>query len=143
MGNMRTSKTKLFLLEMVIILLFFAFAGAVCMNLFVKAKLLSQQSTDLTQATLQAQAAAETIKSIGKDADELFAMIGAVPSQDGLCVYYDQEWNEVSVEQDATYEMKIVFLEENRELTSNITVEKEDDIIYSLTTTQFDGGFNK
>ena len=77
------------------------------------------------------------------DADELFAMIGAVPSQDGLCVYYDQEWNEVSVEQDATYEMKIVFLEENRELTSNITVEKEDDIIYSLTTTQFDGGFNK
>ena len=51
-------------------------------------------------------------------------MIGAVPSQDGLCVYYDQEWNEVSVEQDATYEMKIVFLEENRELTSNITVER-------------------
>ena len=39
--------------------------------------------------------------------------------------------------------VKIVFLEENRELTSNITVEKEDDIIYSLTTTQFDGGFNK
>ncbi len=132
------SKTKLFLLEMVIILLFFAFAGAVCMNLFAKAKMISEQSTDLTQAMLQAQAAAEAVKTTGGDERELEKLIGGAPDEAGLIVYYDREWNPVKEKANSVYAMKIELGREAGTLDSSISVDKAGAMIYDLNVSQYD-----
>ena len=64
MGGKRASKSELFLMELIFSILFFSIASAVCVTLFVHARLTSIESTQLTTATLQAQSAAETFKSV-------------------------------------------------------------------------------
>ena len=56
------SASSLFLIELIIAIGFFAVASAVCLQLFVRARLVSIQSADLSRATLAAQSAAEAVR---------------------------------------------------------------------------------
>lgn len=49
MGGKRASKSELFLMELIFSILFFSIASAVCVTLFVHARLTSVESTQLTQ----------------------------------------------------------------------------------------------
>ena len=55
----KTSRSGLFLLELMIVILFFAVTSAVCVNLFVQAHLTSTAGGELTAATREVQSAAE------------------------------------------------------------------------------------
>lgn len=59
------SKSRLFFIEILIIIVFFSICAGVCMNLFAKAKLISVESSDLTKGVMVAQAAAEAVKAGG------------------------------------------------------------------------------
>ena len=48
--NRKGSKSALFLMELILAILFFAAASAVCVQLFVKAHLMSQDTVDLNRA---------------------------------------------------------------------------------------------
>ena len=63
------SASSLFLIELIIAIGFFAVASAVCLQLFVRARLVSIQSADLSRATLAAQSAAEAFRGGGGSAD--------------------------------------------------------------------------
>lgn len=52
------SASSLFLIELILAIGFFAVASAVCLQLFVRARMVSVQSADLSRATLAAQSAA-------------------------------------------------------------------------------------
>ncbi len=52
---MKSSKSSLFLIELIIAILFFAMASAVCIQLFVKSHLLGQTTTDENHALLVCQ----------------------------------------------------------------------------------------
>lgn len=56
---MKHSKSGLFLMELIIVLLFFSLASTVCVRLFVKSGTLSEDTVDLTYAVSQAQNLAE------------------------------------------------------------------------------------
>ena len=47
MKNNSRSRSSLFLMELILVILFFAVAGSICVQIFVKAHLLSQSSSDL------------------------------------------------------------------------------------------------
>ena len=67
---MRTvPKSRLLLLELVIDFIIFALCAAVCVALLVRARSMSRESTELTQAVYLAQTAAETWRSHGDGAD--------------------------------------------------------------------------
>ena len=55
----KTSRSGLFLLELMIVILFFAVTSAVCVNLFVQAHLTRTAGAELTAATREVQSAAE------------------------------------------------------------------------------------
>ena len=52
---MKSSKSSLFLMELIIAILFFALASAVCIQLFVKAHLLGKTTTEENKALLMCQ----------------------------------------------------------------------------------------
>lgn len=56
------SRAHLFLLELVVIILFFSFAGAITVQVFSKAHALAQNTTALNEAVTAVQTAAETDK---------------------------------------------------------------------------------
>ena len=52
---MRNSRASLFLMELMISIMFFAISGAVCIQLFVKAHTINEESAAMSKATLIAQ----------------------------------------------------------------------------------------
>ncbi|MDR0596370.1 MAG: hypothetical protein LBG50_02400 [Clostridiales Family XIII bacterium] len=64
---MKISKTAIFLFELMVVILIFSIAAAVCTNVFGKAYGFSEESKDLTMAVLKAESIAEEFKAGGAD----------------------------------------------------------------------------
>jgi type II secretory pathway pseudopilin PulG len=92
------TKTGLFLLELVIALLLFAFCAAICVQIFMGAKFRTRDSEALSKSVFLASSAAELYKAYGGDLDELRGAYGknSASLYDGLLiVYYDENWEEM------------------------------------------------
>lgn len=86
-------KSSLFLLELILAILFFSIASAVCVQLFVKSHLLSRQAEILSIAVNECSDVAEIILSADTDAEMLTRLKNAYPeaqtSGSQLLIPYD------------------------------------------------------
>ena len=91
-----TSKAPLVLMEQMVMLLVFALASALCLQAFVKSDDLSQHSVARDRAVVEAQNAAETLRTQGGDMGG--ALTRAAEALNGdyaqgiLWVDYDEHW---------------------------------------------------
>ncbi len=80
---MNRSKAPLALMGQLLMVLFFALAAAICLQAFAKSETISQSSADRDAASLLAQNAAETLKSVHGDLDAASALLGG-KLEDGI-----------------------------------------------------------
>lgn len=113
-------------MELMIAIMFFAVASAVCVQLFVKAHLLSQQSSDLNMAVNQAQTAASFFKSTNGSPEAMAEQMGGTGEGETLVVTYDENWAPSSREQ-AVYVLRANIVHRGSLATGIITVEKQGD----------------
>lgn len=59
------SKSGLFLMEMIIVILFFSICSAVCVSIFAKARIMADDSRDLNNAVIRSSNIAEIYKAAG------------------------------------------------------------------------------
>lgn len=71
---LKHSKSGLFLMEFIIVLLFFSLASTICIRLFVKSSTLSNDTVDLTYAVTQAQNLAEGFLASNGDPAQMEAL---------------------------------------------------------------------
>lgn len=74
MRNRASSRTGLFLMELIIAVLFFALASAICIQLFVKSHLISESSVELNHGVLWAQNMAEAFYGCNGNGEEMAAL---------------------------------------------------------------------
>ena len=92
------NKAPLSLMEQIIMLLVFALAAALCLQMFVLSGQMSRRLEKQDRAVTLVQNTAETVKLCGGDAEE-YAKLLSAEEQDGIfAVGYDAEWNHVSAE---------------------------------------------
>lgn len=72
------SRTGLFLIELVIIIMFFAISATVCMKLFAFAYTMTEYSSDISHAATAAQNTAECFKAAEGDMVKTAELLGAV-----------------------------------------------------------------
>ncbi len=134
----KASKSGPFLLELMIGILFFSFASAICMQIFAKAHLISTKSSDLTAAMARVQSAAEAFKSLDGNEADLAAFLDARQSGGLLTICYDREWNPAPDGQDA-YHMTIRVTERESVYDSQIRMFKgrEEQPIYELEVKKY------
>ena len=89
---MRHSKTPLFLMELVIMLLIFSVSAVICLQVFASARNISQDSRRMDAAAAEAQKAAEYWKDSRGDLQKTAHSMGGKLQEDGFCVFYDEEW---------------------------------------------------
>lgn len=89
-----SSRSGLFLIELIAAIGLFALASAVCVQLFAQAHLISEESRNLSQAMLRAQSAAECFKAAAGDLEHAFALLGEgdLTDEGALVVRYDGDW---------------------------------------------------
>jgi len=107
MKSIRTNRSGLFLIEMVIVILFFSVTAAICVRLFAAAALTSRSGARLSNAVLLTESAAETVKSCEGDGARFAQLLGAESSGDGFIVYYDKEYKQTSSAENAVYSLSI------------------------------------
>lgn len=72
--NKAASRTGLFLMELIIGILFFSLAGALCIQMFVKSHLISESSTALNHGVLWSQSVAEAFQGCNGNTAEMAAL---------------------------------------------------------------------
>lgn len=143
---MKHSRSSLFLMEMIIAILFFSLASAVCIQLFAKSHTLSKQTVNQNHAVIQAQNLAESYLALEGNLEQLTALFDTAVTDSAagkLQLYFDGDWNYTSAS-DAFYTAELCChpINENGLITADIIVSelstsmKEQDIstseIYSL-----------
>ncbi len=92
MFKYHTSKSRYFLFEMMIAILFFSIASSLCLRFFTKAHLLSQSAADLNFAIFQVESVMEILNTAPTE-DTLLSK--AFPDADilsnGADIYYDKD----------------------------------------------------
>lgn len=136
------SKSSLFLMELIIAILFFSIASAVCIRLFASAHLESQQSAQLNRAVFCAQSAADALSAANGDSEQLTELIGATETSDGeFSARYDADCKPLATEADAAYALTIATSGgEGGVITADISVfgvEAPDEPLFTLQTKHY------
>ena len=92
------SKAPLTLMEQLVMMLVFALAAALCLQMFVLSGQMSRRLERQDHAVTLVQNAAETVKICGGDAEEYTEILGAEEKDGMFAVGYDAEWNPVSAD---------------------------------------------
>lgn len=147
---MSHSKSSLFLMELIISILFFSLASAVCVQLFAKAHVISGETVDLSHAVTEAQNLAELWYATEGDCNmvnELLPDTNMTRSSKSaiqtLYYTYDEQW-ELCSPTEAVYTMILENIDNLDNSVGNdvtglinayITVRKEDseEPVYTLS----------
>jgi len=78
------SGSGLFLIELMLAILIFALAAAICLRIFVTADYISTESIQLNRAVLAAQSSAEAFKATGGDLNETAKLLSGPSSSAGI-----------------------------------------------------------
>ena len=102
---MKHSRSSLFLMEMIIAILFFSLASAVCIQLFAKSHLLGRQTVNQNHAVTWAQSLADSYLTLDGNlgaVQELFP-ISSQTSENNLRLSFNSNWDPCSPEDDVTF----------------------------------------
>lgn len=126
----RPRSSGLFLMELILAILFFSIASAVCVQIFVKSHLLSVESRALNQAVNKCTSAAEYISAVSDEELE----IGTET------IYYDGDFMECGREE-ALYMMNVDTEEEDGMVDAHIEMRQADKmdgkVIYELNIVHY------
>jgi len=99
----RTSKSVLFLMELMLIILFFSLCSSVCLKIFAGAKKASDYSNDLNNACVLARSGAECYKAFDGNLNKVSKELGGyiknnrVIVKGELYLYIEESMNDVNI----------------------------------------------
>jgi len=102
----RHSRSALFLMEIIIVILFFVISAAVCVRVFTLAAILNRDSRNLNGAVIAAESAAAAYKSAGGDLAKAALVLGGEVSGDTLNIYLAEDWQETE-QKDAAFAVRL------------------------------------
>jgi type II secretory pathway pseudopilin PulG len=104
----RNSRSTLFLIEQLVVILIFAVCAAVCVSIFVESYMMERRATDVSNALLVAKSGIESYKAFAGDAERTASVLGGVVYSGGdtVTVYYDEHWD-LFTEDGAAYILRI------------------------------------
>ena len=141
----RAQSSTLFLLELILAILFFSLASAVCVQFFVKSRLLSRGAQNLNHAVNECSGIAEIVNS-SDSMDSALAVIQDIYREADISgetsptvkIYYDKNFTPCETGKE-TYILKTALQLDDHMLTADISMEetKPDSSFYQLTVRHY------
>jgi type II secretory pathway pseudopilin PulG len=131
----RGSGSGMFLIEILLALMIFAIASAICLQVFVTAHNTASESSTLNSAVVAAQNGAECFKAVSGDLSAAAKLLknATVTDGDTLTIRFDKDWQPVS--SDAFYYILNVkrVLQQGALVTGEVTIsDNSGGIIFSI-----------
>lgn len=125
------SKSGLFLIELVAVILIFSLSAALCLRIFFRSRQVEAESRNLSYASLAVQSAADCYKSANGDIVKVADLLSGSLSNGELFLYYDADWNRVFDETSSSAYVSIMELSPNEGIVT--ARESGSGPIFSLT----------
>ena len=152
--NNNARKTGLFLMELIIAILFFSLAAAICIQLFVKSHMISERSIALNHSILLAQNTAEIFYATNGNPEKMASLLGCKESSDTaavadsdnastLTLFYTDKFDRLDPAQaaSAVFQQTISLYADSDPalITCHVVISEPSSgaVIYSLDTTVF------
>lgn len=135
-----TSRSSLFLIEMLIVTLVLSWGSASCVRCFVNAHVMGQKTRELNNAVAIATGFAEVMRGTDGDIDSIIAVFPEAVKGDGsyFTVFYDADFNPCDAD-NAVYASDVTLVPTGAIQNMHIKVAniKGNDIIYELDATKY------
>lgn len=106
--RIRPTKSGLFAIELLIAVGIFSLCAAICMGLFVRSEVMSQEAADLNRAVSAARSAAECYKAAGGDLEKTAELTGGGVLDAGtLFIEFDESWQPLPSGEAGAFELTI------------------------------------
>lgn len=106
--RIRPTKSGLFAIELLIAVGIFSLCAAICMGLFVRSEVMSQEAADLNRAVSAARSAAECYKAAGGDLEKTAELTGGGVLDSGtLFIEFDESWQPLPSGEAGDFELTI------------------------------------
>ena len=103
--RIKPTKSGLFAIELLIAVGVFSLCAAICVGLFVRSEIISQDSADLNQAVTAARSASECFKAAGGDLQCTAELTGGEVSNGVLFLEFDGDWQKLPAGEPGTFEL--------------------------------------
>ncbi len=134
------SKSSLFLMEMIVTLLFFSAASAICVQLFAQAHILSRQAEELNMAVAISQSYAEAMRGTDGSIESISVLFPDAEriSNQILEQYYDGDYQKCPAAE-ACYVVEVTLSPTNafQIIHTRVLQLETREIIYELTATKY------
>lgn len=126
----KNNKSSLFLIELIVGLLFFSICSTICVQLFVKAHLIKENTAQLNKAITLSQSVAEIFRSTGGSSEALVSYLDGA-TQNGPEILFAPEEN---------VQLTVTVTDHSDNLaTAKIRYEYDGVSIYELDVTSYNG----
>lgn len=141
MSNLNRNKSGLFLMELIVVTLFFSAAAVISVRIFFAGESISKDSRLLTNAVIEAQNAAQLIKNDAGGMETFCSYYGVSIEGGKAIVYFDEAFVPCEHEEGAKIEMIVIQTQEEKIVESSINLVDagSNKSVYSLETKTFLG----
>ena len=138
MERIKPTRSGLFAIELLIAVGVFSLCAAICVGLFVRSEVMSQDSTDLNRAVAEARSAAECFKAVGGDLEKTAELTGGQISGDTtLFISYDQSWHKLDAGAESAFDITLTLRPEGGYTGASLSVQRYDRTEKETTGTTF------
>lgn len=99
----RTSKSSLFLMELIIAILFFAIASGMCMQIFVKAHLITKQTNREQNAVVASDSVIAVLKNASGDLNQVASLFEGEIENEQVTIWLNESFQITSSNQSMYY----------------------------------------
>lgn len=127
MERIKPTRSGLFAIELLIAVGVFSLCAAICVGLFVRSEVMSQDSADLNRAVAEARSAAECFKAVGGDLEKTAELTGGQISGDTtLFISYDQSWHKLDAGAEGAFDITLTLRPEDGYTGASLSVQRYD-----------------
>ncbi len=127
MERIKPTRSGLFAIELLIAVGVFSLCAAICVGLFVRSEVMSQDSADLNRAVAEARSAAECFKAVGGDLEKTAELTGGQISGDTtLFISYDQSWHKLDAGAESAFDITLTLRPEGGYTGASLSVQRYD-----------------
>ena len=140
MNKQHSSKSTLFLMELVVVIFFFSICAAICVNVFGSAQMMAKDSYNLSNAVMTARSAASCYKAADGDLAQTAALLDGVQDAAQCLVYYDGQWQQTEEPVQDGFTVQIEAPKKRGEAVIVVQDCKRDTAIFELPVKAAGGG---
>lgn len=127
MERIKPTRSGLFAIELLIAVGVFSLCAAICVGLFVRSEVMSQDSADLNRAVAEARSAAECFKAVGGDLEKAAELTGGqIIGDTTLFISYDQSWHKLDAGAESAFDIALTLRPEDGYTGASLSVQRYD-----------------